>query len=341
MISYRMMIHPTHQKIYLERSPELALLELQAVSNRLETALLEPAADKLAGCPALAFSCETGLSREELKTLGRLSCFYALFRREGELYAPVEAPEFRQFPDSYSELLKYNGKTNERFTRLLINLAWAACALPLPQTLLDPLCGKGTTLFEAAIAGFNGAGIEQNSAWCAEGQSYLTRFLEKGRYKHKTSRQRPGKAGGGRLGEVFCVQTACSKERFEEHPQMLRLAHGDTKDAGALYGKSCFDLLVADLPYGVQHGSRAGGNLSRSPLELLRGALPAWLETVRRGGGLALAFNEYTIRRGELCQLLEEQGCRVLDGPFEGYRHRVDQAINRDLVVAVKEKKRA
>ena len=53
---------------------------------------------------------------------------------------------------------KYKGKTNEAFTMHLINQALCAAKLPegRPVTLLDPMCGRGTTLFQAVNRGFLG-----------------------------------------------------------------------------------------------------------------------------------------------------------------------------------------
>ena len=96
---------------------------------------------------------------------------------------------------------------------------------------------------------------------------------------------------------------------------------------GEHFHKPEFDLLVADLPYGVQH--------ARRPLSLLEEALPGWMRVLRPGGGIGLAFNTRISKRPDLVALLQAAGLRVFDdGPFQEFEHRVDQAIQRDLVVA-------
>jgi tRNA G10 N-methylase Trm11 len=111
--------------------------------------------------------------------------------------------------------------------------------------------------------------------------------------------------------------------------------------------------VVADLPYGVQHGShgshgggRAGGGeragdggkaLARSPLELLRAAGPAWVKALRPGGALGISWNTHVARRDDAAEALASAGLQVLDdGPYRAFRHRVDQAITRDILIARK-----
>ncbi len=67
--------------------------------------------------------------------------------------------------------------------------------------------------------------------------------------------------------------------------------------------------MVADLPYGVQHGSHGTGGpaaarpgtarktLARSPLDLLRAAAPAWAKALRPGGALGISWNTRVARR--------------------------------------------
>jgi hypothetical protein len=100
--------------------------------------------------------------------------------------------------------------------------------------------------------------------------------------------------------------------------------------------------VVADLPYGVQHGSHASGRgggrtLARSPLDLLREAAPAWARGLRPGGALGISWNTLVARREDAAAALAAAGLRVLDSaPYLGFRHRVDQAINRDILIARK-----
>jgi tRNA G10 N-methylase Trm11 len=92
---------------------------------------------------------------------------------------------------------------------------------------------------------------------------------------------------------------------------------------------------VTDAPYGVAHGSHAGGSLARNPLALLRAALPVWTRLLRPGGALGLAWNTHVAPRETVAGVLAENGLRVLGGPgYDALAHRVDQAIHRDVIVA-------
>jgi hypothetical protein len=87
----------------------------------------------------------------------------------------------------------------------------------------------------------------------------------------------------------------------------------------------------------VQHGSRSGGGLHRSPLDLLAAAVPGWVRVLRPGGAVGIAVNNRTSPRAHTLQVLADAGLEPLDsGPYRGFEHRVDQAIVRDIVVAVK-----
>jgi hypothetical protein len=87
----------------------------------------------------------------------------------------------------------------------------------------------------------------------------------------------------------------------------------------------------------VQHGSRSGGGLHRSALDLLADALPGWVRVLRPGGAVGVAVNTRTSPRDATLRVLAEAGLEPLDtAPYRGFEHRVDQAIVRDIVVAVK-----
>jgi len=102
------------------------------------------------------------------------------------------------------------------------------------------------------------------------------------------------------------------------------------------YRKPVFDAVIADLPYGVQHASRSRPDArSRRPEDLLDAALDGWISTMKPGAAMGLSWNTKVLARDRLIEVLGEHGLEVAtrDRPFE---HRVDQAITRDLVVAVK-----
>lgn len=334
-MTYAVLLHPGHARVYLEDAERIALRELEAMAEG--AALGETEEVLLGGERYLLLRRDGELSREELKLLARFSGFFALFEeREGWL-RPLESPEARLYPEKLNTILKYTGKTNERFTRMLVNLALAACRAGRPRKLLDPLAGKGTTLFEGLTLGLDVVGVEQNGQWFRDCKSYLTRFLREERLKHEVQTARPRTEQGKKTADAFTVTTAGSKEQFRRgEVQTFQLFHGDTGDLRGLVRKGSVQALVSDLPYGVQHAARGKEAVSRSALKLLEEALPGWGETLQAGAGVALAFNEFTTPFRQVAETLERGGFRVLNGEPD-YLHRVDQAIRRNVVVARKE----
>ena len=117
----------------------------------------------------------------------------------------------------------------------------------------------------------------------------------------------------------------------------ISVAHADTMAAPEIFKAASFDALVTDAPYGVQHGSRSGAELRRSPLDLLADAVPGWVRLLRPGGAMGIAVNTRVSPRADVLRLLAEAGLEPLDTPaYRGFEHRVDQAIVRDVVVARK-----
>jgi hypothetical protein len=58
---------------------------------------------------------------------------------------------------------------------------------------------------------------------------------------------------------------------------------------------------------------------------------------LRDGGAIGISWNTYVLPREELVALLEGNGLAVRDSlAYQGFEHRVDQAIQRDLIVARK-----
>src|SRR5258708_27053455 len=101
--------------------------------------------------------------------LGATREAYEFFERIGDVEGPFLRPletAFTPFvPLEMAEVRRYKGKTNEIFTRVLLNIAIFAGAYSNQFTgrlrVLDPLAGGGTTLFLALAAGYDAFGIEQ------------------------------------------------------------------------------------------------------------------------------------------------------------------------------------
>ena len=317
---YTMLLWPHANARYQAETEKLARAELEVTLARLgvEYTWEEGGVE---GLPALDFAARA-LTGAEAAVVSRHSLLYALFeRREDGALSPLFGREAPCVGGDLPGILKYKGKTNEVFTQLLINLAWLAGNMPEKAHLFDPMCGRGTTLFVALNRGWDATGSDIDRAALREAEQFFKRYLEYHRFKHTTKR------GSLTLrGKKSAPYTA-----FTLPAGTLRLAEAEAARAREAFGAGTFDLLCADLPDGVQHGANM-------PLEaLLRLALPAWAETLKHGAAMALSFNAQTLPARKVRALLAGAGLRVLEGgPYDHFEHWVEQAVTRDIAVAVR-----
>lgn len=342
MKRYAILANPGHNRIYFDTALKIAFSELEAISESYDMGISNVEEGDV-GLPAsICFSTSRELKEEDFKALGFSSIYYALFEIiDGELLKPIVVPDFHTFPESMVQILKYKGKTNEQFTRLMVNLALSACKTGSKKiTLLDPMCGKGTTLYEGFIRGFDVKGIEINESWVQEIQNYVVRFLKEGKYKHRIQKSKQSDSRGKKIANIFMLTSAVNKEDFNSgEAQTFQLFNADTRKADLILKKKSCDIIISDLPYGVQHGSKNDKNsmMDRSPLKLLEVAIPAWHTVLKTKGSLVLSYNEFTMKYDDIAIALEKNGFKVLEEtPYNNYLHRVDQSINRNLIVAIK-----
>lgn len=330
--------HPGVNAVFFGASETLALSELSLLAPALDAGGRNAHAVTLCGVRYDALEMDAAPTEGDLKRLSRLSFAYALFLSqtepdEGALLRPLPMDRGRVFSEDVSAILKYTGKTNALFTRWLLQMAALSLqgGTPAPR-VLDPLCGRGTTLFEAAMLGWDAAGVELQRASAHEAAVFFRKYLENGRFKHTVREEK-------RYGApCWDFRFAPDKDALRFRPGALTLVNGDGAQTPRYFGREGFDIVCGDLPYGVQHGSVAdGGDRARTPGALLGACLPAWRECLRPGGVLALSWNLPTLPREKMLSALTAAGLSPLcDPPYEGLSHRVDASITRDAVFARK-----
>jgi hypothetical protein len=290
------LLAPSSNRVYAGAAAELVAAEL-AILLGGETPV-EPI--RLAGVAYLALAVPE-LDERTTLALGRLSAAYAVFRREQDHLLPVPLALPDRFDDDLVTIPKYPGKTNEQFTRLLLNVTLASASRPStgPLAVLDPMCGRGTTLSTALVLGHDAAGVESDLKAVEAYAAFLRTYLRRKRLKHTA---------------------------------------GDTRQSAALHGRRRFDAVVVDAPYGIVHGSQAtASKRDRSAAGLLAEALGVWAGQLKGGGALGISWNTLGLTRERLVGLAEEAGLEPLDaGPYRHFAHRVDSSIHRDVLVAVK-----
>lgn len=342
-----MLVPPAANRVYAATATRLTVAELEVLNATVFGHRLHDISQQtIGGVAYVTFGVAGGgaLRQDETAYLGNLSSGYALFRIvDEELLAPVELARLDRYDDDLITIQKYQGKTNEQFTKLLLNVTvWSSSfgsqMLRRRLRVVDPLCGRGTTLNQAAMYGFDAAGLDHDRKDFDAYTAFLKTWLRRKHIKHQVSTG-PVRAHGQLLGHRTEATFAPTKAQYKAgDTQQLTAVAADTTRVLDFFRPGEFDVLVADAPYGIQHGSRSpSAGLRRNPRELLTEAVPLWSQLLRPGGALGISWNTYVASRDQLTEVLTSAGLNVCDAePYRGFEHWVDQAITRDLIIAYK-----
>ena len=343
-MQYAILANPGHNRVYFSASQQLSLGELALAGARFQAGFHSPAVEEIGGVPYYTFATDTALTEADYAILSRLSFCYAMFACKGEGLIPINKTGPRFFEAGLSTILKYSGKTNELFTRALLNVALYASDFYGAEEihLLDPVAGKGTTLFEGLQLGYKVSGIEIGGKAVQEATAYFKRYLQTEKYKHSYKKERLSGANKSFRSTIHQFTFAPDKDAFKDSKQSgaLTMVEGDSRYADQMFAKSSFHIIAGDLPYGVAHGNVTNEkqtSLTRNPSELLAACLPAWRRVLKSGGALALAWNSLVLSRADMEKILAEHGLVVQNQPpYDQFAHQVDNSIRRDIVVGQK-----
>ncbi len=336
---YAMLLKPHANVRYRQSLEKLAKIELECMLQAWGLENVQVCIEQMAGEPFLVFETDK-MTDEAWREISRHSSIcLAAQMGEGGALIPVARNVQGVLPDDLPHVLKYKGKTNADFTYLMLHCAKAASAFAqtdAPLRVLDPMCGKATTLFCAMCEGNNAVGIETDVKSLQEADAYYARFLKLHRLKHKHTEQSRTLPKGGNAQSVTFEAAADAQAMKEGRVITLEMINGDAARAAEMLKPNSVHLIVSDLPYGVQHAPKENGGMSALS-RLLRRVAPGCIKTLKPGGAMALSFNLNTLRRREVEQALAEAGMEVLtEGPYADFSHWVEQAVDRDVVVARK-----
>ncbi|WP_119393318.1 TRM11 family SAM-dependent methyltransferase [Salinibius halmophilus] len=253
------------------------------------------------------------------QTLLKLSFAQGLFTEHREQLTPVADEASFLLHEDFVFGSKYRGKTSERLTQLLINVGLAH--IPTQNqtiSLLDPMAGRGTSLFWAMRYGLKARGIEQDAKALDDIQRNTKKWTKLHKVKHKLSQGfigKPNKQNQGKFLDFAAAETS------------LRVVTGDARKANELFSKEKFDLIVSDIPYGVQHTTEDN---TRNPIEVIQQAIPAWQAVLKKHGVMVIAFNRNNPRRAFIEKTFTDAGMQVLE--FSA-GHRMSESIVRDVIV--------
>jgi hypothetical protein len=332
---YALLIAPSSNRVYADSAPRMATAELTVFARSvLDAKVTDVAAIRLGGVSYLGFRTDEALADRDVAYLSNLSSAYALFEHlDGDLLRPVALTPLAHFDDDLLTIPKYAGKTNEQFTKLLLNLSLlashrASVMLDRRLTVLDPLAGRGTTLDQALMYGYDAIGIDTDAKDFDAYAAFIRTYLRRKRIKHQAD-VTPVRRDKRTLGRRLSVTIAGR--------QSVTAFQADSTEAREFLKGGVADVIVTDLPYGVSHGSRTERGLSRSPVHLLEVAVPVWAQLINPGGAIGMSWNTHVADRETAAAILEDSGLRVQRGPgYDDLAHWVDQSINRDVLVARK-----
>ncbi|SDT77828.1 TRM11 family SAM-dependent methyltransferase [Actinoplanes derwentensis] len=339
MSRYAMLLAPSANRVYADQASRMSQAELAAFGAVLSSGLDDIDVAVIGGVEYLTFSAD--LSERDIAYVSNLSSAYALFERvDDALLRPLALTPLAHYDSDLITIPKYAGKTNEQFTKLVLNLTVLASAsadrmLDGHLTVLDPLCGRGTTLNQALMYGWDGIGVEIDGKDVEAYKLFLQTWLKRKRLKH-TAELVPVRRQGRRAARRLEVTMAASKDDHKAGAvQKVVVLNADTTGLDGLLRGNVADVLVADLPYGVAHGSYDDeGGISRRPLDLLERAISQWLPLLRPGGAIGLSWNTKVAKREHAEDILFAAGLDLVE--YLPVDHRVDQGIERDVLVARK-----
>jgi len=255
-----------------------------------------------------------------LNRLLQLSFAQGLYSIEDTLLRPLELRAEYRLHEDFVFGSKFRGKTNERLTQMLINVGLAAIGAEAGAglKLLDPMCGRATTLLWAMRYGLKARGIEQDANAIVDIHRNLKKWTKLHRQKHTLSE--------GFIGAPH-KQGSCKFLEFSAEESTMRVIVGEARNADQILKEEKFDLLVSDLPYGVQHFTT---ERTRNPLAVIEECVGSWKKCLKKTGAIVLAFNRNNPKRDSLIEAFGQGGFEPQ--PFSA-EHRMSESIVRDVVI--------
>ena len=344
-MTYAILFNPGHNRVYFESSIILSVSEFRIVTKSFNSIIDNVEYASIEGIKYLVFDTRRLLNSSEIKAISNLSFMYAFFKVESindcTYLSPIELQRVEYIDEGISSILKYSGKTNEIFTRMMINIASSFHTDVKNIKLLDPVSGKGTTLYEGLVKGFDVYGIEIGDKVVGEAVLFMKRFLENARYKFEYTSIKisgPNKSYTA-LKHTFTVAKT-KEEQKNRNTKIIEFISGNSVYANKYYKKEYFDIIVGDLPYGIQHGNvtkEKQSSITRNPSELLKLCLPAWVDVLKHKGTIVISWNKNVLSRKDIEQIFQENNLLIeKEEVYMSFVHRVDQSITRDILVATK-----
>lgn len=334
-MKYGILLWPHANARYQTESARLARAELAIILRK--TCPEAVVADEMrSDMNMLVFESENTLSDLQISRVAGHSLMYAMFELHGDMLRPVCGRPEAYLGADLPGILKYKGKTNEQFTDMVINTALYSSAFyekgAQRLRFADPMCSRGTSLFLALNRGWDADGTDIDAADIRELNQFFKRYLEYHRIKHAADKKSYTMKNSKPVSAAEYTFADSAEAYKAGDTSKLRFAECDCGKLAQLFGKRKYHIMISDLPYGVQHS--AGKETFEA---LLRRVMPAWREALLPGGAMALSFNTNTLRPALIREIMADSGLTVMQGgEYDGFAHWVEQAVTRDIAVAVR-----
>ncbi len=290
------------QRALSRRVGPLALAEMETLLLRIAPDARRPSANGRAA--QMEIQCDSPLTETDWPRFADCALCFALMERLLRALIPWRARTglSGRGPIGHSKIQGQDQRgvhpaPGER--RPVLRGFWAS---PQPLRLLDPMCGRGTTLFVGAnrvvVHGHrrrqsrSGGSRDAFSSGIWNITASSTRGSASPSPCPAARVRRARRSPSGDAGALRGKQTGS-----------LTLFICDATQAGEAFGSHAFHLVACDLPYGVQHASQ-GGSLEK----LLARALPGWRGMLKPGGTVAVSFNAQTLKPARVHELMAEAG---------------------------------
>jgi len=318
-------------RVFTKSLGALAMAELDVVlTHRLDAPGTETSCVEAGRTSYLRFE-HHGDRQPLVEQLARLSATGAVFVEHSDVsLEPVPLGEELAFGTELVTTQRYKGKTNERLTRLMLNLADATdvSTAKNDRSVLDPMCGRGTTLNWALLYGARATGLDVDRRALDEYATFLEQWAKGNRYPHKLQRYKKQNSESRHFD--FTVATDRTGLDAKRAPD-IRTFNAPADSASVPVGRHA--MIVSDLPYGIQHQARsAGGRVPTSVADLVANVSSRWPEQIRTGGSVALSWNVKSLSANDMVAVLDGTGFDQV--ATAGFEHQVDRTITRDVVLA-------
>ena len=349
---YLLLLENDLNRVYNQSLASVAAAELQWATDGLlsaEQRLVDVKPVSLGRASGLTFGC-WATEKALTAIVSQLSCASALFAQsldDDSMLSLIPLHESLIYGTELATTQRYRGKTNERLTRAMLNIGLATAGISLAgpwadkPTVLDPMCGRGTTLNWALAYGCDAIGIEPNAPSLKHYDDFLRTWAKRQRLPHKRASFRSNNAER-RLFTLDVAPTRAAQKA--DRGQRIETFVADGGDTTLAVKKQSVDVIVSDLPYGIQHRADPAKFDPVETVDLVARLAPGWHRWLRRGGALCLAWNTRRASRMDLLVALVDSGFELpsgwdFDGPIgagHSMEHKVDATITRDVLVLVK-----